>query len=126
MRRKSLLRRLQLNFPIATYRGLAPTLRKFGAPKAKGGLESFDYQLGWPYIALALESVCVVLHQRAPLAIVAVLLVLFQSPADNQFLKTVANSGLFARYKDAKFFCGVLTAWTFVSFLVVSYLLARV
>ena len=86
---------------------------------------SFDYQFGWPYLLIPVELVMTALKWRAPIAIASVLLVLFQTPTDNAFLKSVANSGVFARYKDAKFFCGALTASTFVCFLMVSYLMAR-
>ena len=92
----------------------------------KGVFDKLDYQIGWPYAALGLEALCVALHWRAPLALTAVFLVLFQSPSDNALLKAVASSGIFARYKDAQAFCAALTACTFVSFLVVSFLQARV
>jgi hypothetical protein len=95
------------------------------AASAQKGLGSLDYQLGWPYVLIPAEFVLVALQLRTPLAITCVLLVLFQSPTDNAFLKWVSNLGVFARYKDAKFFCGALTASTFVSFLVVSYLMAK-
>jgi hypothetical protein len=81
-------------------------------------------QFGWPYAILAIEVACVAAHARLPLAIGSVLLVLFQTPQDNQFLKFLANSGIFPRYKDARFFCRTFTAFTFASFLVVSYLMA--
>ena len=86
---------------------------------------NLDYQLGWPYLLLPAELVLVALQLRTPIAVACVLLVLFQTPTDNAFLKFVSSQGIFARYKDAKFFCGVLTGWTFVSFLLVSYLMAR-
>ena len=104
----------------------SPTRRNAAlVAQASKGTGGFDYQLGWPYIALVIEAVCVGVQARPPIAIAAVLLVLFQSPADNSFLKATADSGIFPRYKDAKFFCEMLTAWTFGSFLVVSYLMAR-
>ena len=84
----------------------------------------FDVQFGWPYALLAVEVVCVAAQLRLPLAVGSVLLVLFQTPQDNQFLKFLANSGIFSRYKDARFFCQTFTAFTFASFLVVSYIMA--
>lgn len=81
-------------------------------------------QFGWPYALLLVEIACVVAQARTPLAIASVLLVIFQTPQDNQFLKTVASNGVFPRYKDAQFFCRTLTAFTFFSFLLVSYLMA--
>lgn len=98
---------------------------RFAAAHATSRQISFDYQLAWPYLLLPAELVLVALQLRTPIAIASVLLVLFQTPSDNAFLKWVSAQGVFARYKDAKFFCGVLTAWTFVSFLVVSYIMAR-
>jgi hypothetical protein len=107
-------------------RPLGPTGgQSYVTARAGKSFDSFDYQLGWPYVALLAEVVFVVLQQRAPLAIASVALALTQSPSDNLFLRSVSGSGAFARYKDAKFFCSVLTAWTFGSFLVVSYLMAR-
>lgn len=82
-------------------------------------------QLGWPYVLLGVEAACVAAHARTPLAIACIVLVLFQSPQDNQLLKYVANAGIFPRYKDAQFFCRALTVWTVGSFLVVSYLLSQ-
>ena len=95
------------------------------AAQASKRFSGFDYQLGWPYVLIPLEVAAVALQWRLPLAVMSVLLVLFQTPTDNALLKWVADLGAFARYKDAKFFCGVLTASTFTSFLVVSYVMAR-
>lgn len=92
---------------------------------AQRRISGFDYQLGWPYGLILAELACVALHWRIVLAITSVLLVLFQTPTDNALLKSVSNSGVFARYKDAKFFCGIFTASTFVCFLLVSYLMAK-
>jgi hypothetical protein len=92
---------------------------------AAGKPFDFNVQLGWPYAILLVETVCVLLHARMPLALACVFLVLFQSPQDSQLLKTVAGLGIFPRYKDAKFFCQALTVYTIGSFLVVSYLMSR-
>jgi hypothetical protein len=89
-----------------------------------GASRGFDVQFGWPYALLAVEVVFVAAQLRLPLAVGSVLLVLFQTPQDNQFLKFLANSGIFSRYKDARFFCHTFTAFTFASFLAVSYIMA--
>jgi len=95
------------------------------AHAAKKGGDALDVQLSWPFGLLAVELACVLLHARTPLAITSVLLVILQTPQDNWLLARLSESGIFARYKDAKFFLNALTVWTFGTFLASCFLLSK-